>query len=240
MKLYTVVALATSLIATGATAQSFRPLPTVTTPLPLGDDNTMAVTLPFAIKVGAEASYTNGLITQNATLLKADNTDTIVPFFDDLEARSETGQANYGTSTLGGRPAFIATYANVGLCCGVDGRRSSVQFVLIDRSDLAAGDFDVEVNTQGLNRASNAGGQFIIDNANAGRAGVAQFPAGAAAYRSTWTFRNGALTSGTGPTLITAAAAVPTMSEWAMILFGTVLAGGAALYLQRRRTGLAS
>lgn len=30
-------------------------------------------------------------------------------------------------------------------------------------------------------------------------------------------------------------AAVPTLSEWAMILFGTVLAGGAALYLQRRR-----
>lgn len=28
---------------------------------------------------------------------------------------------------------------------------------------------------------------------------------------------------------------VPTMSEWAMILFGTVLAGGAALYIQRRR-----
>lgn len=32
-----------------------------------------------------------------------------------------------------------------------------------------------------------------------------------------------------------AAAAVPTLSEWAMILFGTVLAGGAALYIQRRR-----
>ena len=30
-------------------------------------------------------------------------------------------------------------------------------------------------------------------------------------------------------------APVPTLSEWAMILFGTVLAGGAALYLQRRR-----
>ncbi|WGM31529.1 hypothetical protein [Brevundimonas sp. NIBR11] len=28
---------------------------------------------------------------------------------------------------------------------------------------------------------------------------------------------------------------VPTMTEWAMILFGTVLAGGAALYIQRRR-----
>lgn len=31
-------------------------------------------------------------------------------------------------------------------------------------------------------------------------------------------------------------AAIPTLSEWAMILFGTVLAGGAALFIQRRRT----
>lgn len=33
----------------------------------------------------------------------------------------------------------------------------------------------------------------------------------------------------------TPAAAVPTMTEWAMILFGAILAGGAALYIQRRR-----
>lgn len=32
-----------------------------------------------------------------------------------------------------------------------------------------------------------------------------------------------------------APAAVPTLSEWAMILFGTILAGGAALYIQRRK-----
>jgi len=32
-----------------------------------------------------------------------------------------------------------------------------------------------------------------------------------------------------------AAAAIPTMSEWAMILLGLTLAGGAALYIQRRR-----
>ncbi|WP_428152219.1 IPTL-CTERM sorting domain-containing protein [Brevundimonas sp.] len=30
-------------------------------------------------------------------------------------------------------------------------------------------------------------------------------------------------------------APVPTLSEWAMILFGTILAGGAALVIQRRR-----
>lgn len=35
-------------------------------------------------------------------------------------------------------------------------------------------------------------------------------------------------------TSVAAATAVPTMSEWAMILFGTILAGGAALYIRRR------
>ncbi len=37
------------------------------------------------------------------------------------------------------------------------------------------------------------------------------------------------LTAGVPP------ATIPTLSEWAMILFGTVLAGGAALYIQRRQ-----
>ena len=44
------------------------------------------------------------------------------------------------------------------------------------------------------------------------------------------------LSPGPQPTLvISTPTPVPTMSEWAMILFGTVLAGGAALYIQRRR-----
>ncbi len=36
-------------------------------------------------------------------------------------------------------------------------------------------------------------------------------------------------------TFLSAAAPVPTMSEWAMIILGTMMAGGAALYIQRRR-----
>lgn len=35
-----------------------------------------------------------------------------------------------------------------------------------------------------------------------------------------------------------APAQVPTMSEWAMILFGTILAGAAALYVQRRQQAI--
>ncbi len=36
-------------------------------------------------------------------------------------------------------------------------------------------------------------------------------------------------------TLASTPSTVPTMTEWAMILFGTILTGGAALYIQRRR-----
>ena len=36
-------------------------------------------------------------------------------------------------------------------------------------------------------------------------------------------------------TFVAAAAPVPTMSEWAIIILGTMLAGGAALYIQRRK-----
>jgi hypothetical protein len=35
--------------------------------------------------------------------------------------------------------------------------------------------------------------------------------------------------------LLSGSAPVPTMTEWAMILFAMMLAGGAALHLQRRR-----
>lgn len=55
----------------------------------------------------------------------------------------------------------------------------------------------------------------------------------------------GAFIPGAGPVIgvsnlsvqaIVPAAPVPTMSEWAMILFGLILAGGAALYIQRRQS----
>ena len=53
-----------------------------------------------------------------------------------------------------------------------------------------------------------------------------------------FTFNRQGYVPGTfGRTLVVVPPApVPTMSEWAMILFGMILAGGAALYIQRRRT----
>ncbi len=234
MKLLAAVALATSLIATAATAQSFRPVPAVTTALPNGDDTTFLVTLPFPIKMGAEGATDQWQLSMNALLLTPVTGSDLTPYFSDLETRADTGQANYGSSAVGGRPAFIATYDNVGYSGVINSDRANVQLVVIDRSDLAAGDFDFEINTQGL-VVPDAADDFYVDGIAIGRAGVAPFPAGAGAYRSVWTFRNGVLTSGTGPTLIAPPAAVPTLSEWAMVFFGALLAGGAALYIQRRR-----
>ncbi len=241
MKVFaTAIAAATLLVSAGAAqAQSFRPLPAVLTPIPLGDDNDVAATLPFSVKVGAEAPYTSVRVTQNAFIYDAGSSDdTFPPYFDDLQARADTGQAHYGASTVDGRSAFIATYPNVGYCCGSVGAnaplRANVQVILIDRSDIAPGDFDIEVNTEGLGRATAPANSFWIDAVNVGRAGVGAFPADNLAYRATWTMRNGVLTSGTGPVLMSAPA-IPTLTEWAMILLGLSLAGAAALHLQRRR-----
>lgn len=232
--LVTAVAMATVLIAGQAAAQSFRPLPGAADPLPLGDDNSVFVTLPFAIKMGVEAPSAAFILSQNAQMFSPAS-NGITPYFDDLHARVDTGQAYYGESIVDGRPAFIATFADVGYCCG-GVERANVQLVVIDRSDIAPGDFDFEVNTEGLGRASHAS-EFWVDGVNVGRAGVSVFPMGPDAYRATWTFRDGVLTSGVGPTLMAPPqpVVVPTMTEWAMILFGLLLAGGAAVHLTRRR-----
>lgn len=59
---------------------------------------------------------------------------------------------------------------------------------------------------------------------------------GAAACSTSSPDTNTSSVFGPGATLAApvVAAAVPTMTEWAMILFGTLLAGGAAMYIQRR------
>jgi hypothetical protein len=63
------------------------------------------------------------------------------------------------------------------------------------------------------------GREFVCNTADCGTTAALRAAAGAAA--------NNVAVAGPAP--------VPTLSEWAMILFGAILAGGAALYIQRRR-----
>lgn len=71
----------------------------------------------------------------------------IAPFWADVDTRAAgSSLVTYGPDTVDGRPAFGANYVNVGYFGSHDDKLNSFQLVLIDRSDIAAGDFDIEFN----------------------------------------------------------------------------------------------
>lgn len=70
----------------------------------------------------------------------------IAPFFADVDTRGDLPDMTYGTSTIDGRDAFGVNWFDVGYFSENGDLRNTFQLVLIDRSDLAAGDFDFEFN----------------------------------------------------------------------------------------------
>jgi hypothetical protein len=86
------------------------------------------------------------LVTNNFAAHSAP-TNIIAPFWADVDTRgSASGVTTYGTNTVDGRAAFGATWINVGYYFEKDDKLNSFQLVLIDRSDRANGDFDLEFN----------------------------------------------------------------------------------------------
>ncbi|MGV3579780.1 IPTL-CTERM sorting domain-containing protein [Brevundimonas sp.] len=315
-----VATLSLAFTAVAAQAQSLRPPTEAPLTMPVGDDYEVPANLPFTINIGG-STQNQILLSSNAGFRTLDVLSAFPAFIDDLDIRTGVGTATYDETVVDGRSAFIATFVDVGYSpTRQDGSlptdRARVQLVLIDRSDVAPGDFDLEINGEGLAYPSSS--QSIrINGGSAGRAGVGVIPAGPGAYRLLWNFRGGALVSGVGPVIVPvlsvtstppgaasaggsyevttssdspapvvltvdpasdgicaasgttisliaegnctffvnqaattgyaaaegrdqtfyvgAPAPVPTLSEWAMILLGTLLAGGAALRLQERR-----
>ncbi len=74
---------------------------------------------------------------------------------------------------------------------------------------------------------ATAGGNYTVPWIMVGR--CSSESAGKCQTLDNHTVASGVVISSSAP------AAVPTLSEWAMILFGMILAGGAGLYIQRRR-----
>jgi hypothetical protein len=73
----------------------------------------------------------------------------IAPFFADVDTRGVGSDLmRYGPGTVGGRTAFGVTWAGVGV--GFFSSRvdllNKFQVVLVERSDIAPGDFDIEFN----------------------------------------------------------------------------------------------
>jgi pimeloyl-ACP methyl ester carboxylesterase len=71
----------------------------------------------------------------------------IAPFFADVDTRgSGSALVTYGNDTVDGHEAFGVNWVNVGYYSYHTDKLNSFQLVLIDRSDIAAGCFDVEFN----------------------------------------------------------------------------------------------
>ncbi|HEY3839607.1 MAG TPA: nidogen-like domain-containing protein, partial [Bryobacteraceae bacterium] len=69
----------------------------------------------------------------------------IAPFFADVDTRAGN-VVQYGTGTVDGHKAFAATWPGVGCYAENLNALNYFQVVLVDRSDVAAGDFDIEFN----------------------------------------------------------------------------------------------
>ena len=94
----------------------------------------------------------NGNVTFDAALptftpfdLSTGNRVIIAPFFADVDTR--VGNAvTYGTGTVNGHSAWGVNWPGVGCYNQNNSVLNYFQMILVDRSDVAAGDFDIEFN----------------------------------------------------------------------------------------------
>ena len=121
------------------------------------DDSTDLVPFGFSVKFfgetfGGAFVNNNGNLTLDAPLpeftpfgLTATERSIIAPFFADVDTRVGN-VVTFGSGTVNGRPAFGVNWPGVGCFNQNVSVLNFFQVVLVDRSDVAAGDFDMEFN----------------------------------------------------------------------------------------------
>lgn len=121
--------------------------------------NNLLATLAFSINYfgtthsslfvnnNGNVTFGSDLATFTPSPLASQGIDIIAPFWADVDTREASSDVvRYGTGSVGGRNAFGVEWVDVGYFAIHSDKRLSVQLVLIDRSDVAAGDFDMEYN----------------------------------------------------------------------------------------------
>ncbi|MGZ8379251.1 MAG: nidogen-like domain-containing protein [Gemmatirosa sp.] len=79
------------------------------------------------------------------------NRQIIAPFFADIDTSNPaSGVTQYGTDVVNGRAAFGVNWLGVGYFASMADKLNTFQLILIDRSDIATGDFDFEFNYAGI------------------------------------------------------------------------------------------
>ena len=119
-------------------------------PVPLGFNVNF-----FGVQVSSLFVNNNGNVTFGSSLgtytpfpLTTTNLQIIAPYFSDVETDvAGSGLATYGADTVNGRPAFGVNWPNVTYYGEATASLLDLfQLVLVDRSDVNPGDFDIEFN----------------------------------------------------------------------------------------------
>ncbi|HLX68316.1 MAG TPA: nidogen-like domain-containing protein [Verrucomicrobiae bacterium] len=116
------------------------------------------------------------------SLADSQQNDIIAPYWADVDTRAcgRSWAVTYGTGSANGRNAFAINWVNVGYFAAEGDKLNSFQLVLIDRSDIAAGDFDMEFNYTKVQWETGdvSGGSDGLGGSSA-RAGYASWSSGA-------------------------------------------------------------
>jgi hypothetical protein len=155
------------------------------TPLAANDDgSTGPVQIGFPVDFFG-TTYSNLFVNNNgnvtfdgplSTFTPFDLTSTgqviIAPFFGDVDTR-RGAVTRYGPGTVDGRPAFGVTWPGVGCYNQQIAVRNSFQVVLVDRSDLGEGGFDIEFNYDSIQWETGqaSGGNALCAGGASARAG---------------------------------------------------------------------
>jgi hypothetical protein len=131
-----------------------------TTVLPANDDgSTGLVNLGFTANINS-TNYTQTYVNNNGNITFNNPLSTFTPsaisngsfgpiiaaFFADVDTRaSGSNPVTYGSATLGGFNVFGVNYIHVGVY-NSQPIFNDFQMILTDRSDIAAGDFDIQFN----------------------------------------------------------------------------------------------
>jgi hypothetical protein len=127
------------------------------------DGSSPEIALPFTVNFGGRQFSSlwvnnNGNITFDGPLSAYTSSDLsttgsaiVAGWWADVDTRgANSDPVKYGTGTVNGRQAFCATYDNVGYYAGHDDKLNSFQIYIVDRSDVAAGAFDIVFQYQKL------------------------------------------------------------------------------------------
>ena len=125
------------------------------------------------INNNGNVTFDSALATFTPFDLSTTNRKILAPFFADVDTRNSS-PVTYGTDSIEGRPAFGVLWSNVGYYNSKNNKLNSFELVIMDRSDVGPGDFDVEFNYDYVNwETGDASGGSNGLGGNSARAGFA-------------------------------------------------------------------